>query len=73
MAVAKKCDICGKFYGAYNTDRHKSYPNGIMLIHTTDVGDYVGDCTFDCCPECMDSIVTHIKLLLSNRMDIKKE
>ena len=33
MAIAKKCDICGKYYELYNVARNASKPNGFMVVN----------------------------------------
>ena len=49
MALARKCDICGKLYEPYNekpkSENHFSYGK------------------IDCCPDCMESILQHIERL----------
>ena len=63
MALAKKCDICGKLYETYNFRKNQNEPSGIMLVNVcTDDKYYSGDVT-DCCPECMNEIMETIKSL----------
>lgn len=65
MALAKKCDICGKFYEPYSVKEDKE-PNGVAFIHVNDRnGDWwaAGRGKLDCCPECMESILIHIMRL----------
>lgn len=63
MALAKKCDCCGKLYEAYNyecTDQ----PNGLQFLNIRLNGENVYEHAFiDCCPYCMTSIQQHVKNL----------
>lgn len=57
MAVAKKCDICGKLYDAYGCNDNEKNPNGIMLTNVTmDGSEYYKHKVKDLCPECMDAL-----------------
>lgn len=69
MAVAKKCDICGKLYEPYNSKKDGNNPNGIMFLNIDDSGSYWKNTALDCCPECMKFIKNHIKKL--NRLKDK--
>ena len=63
MALAKKCDICGKLYETYNFRKNQNEPSGIMLVNVcTDDKYHPGD-VIDCCPECMDKIMETIESL----------
>lgn len=33
MALAKKCDICGKLYETYNSKNNQLKPSGFMLVN----------------------------------------
>lgn len=63
MAIAKKCDICGKLYEEYNVRQSKDNFNGFMLLNIDRNEDYFHGQPYDCCPECMNSIMEHIKIL----------
>lgn len=63
MAVAKKCDICGKLYEPYNERHEVKKPNGFMFLNIDTNGKYYSNNTIDCCPECMESIKDYIKSL----------
>ena len=58
MAIAKKCDICGKLYEEYNTKRDKKNTNGFMFLNLLDNQNY-----FEHGPECMTSIRNCINAL----------
>lgn len=63
MAAAKKCDICGKLYESYTTEIHFGRinidGNGIRFARDNNLGTN----TIDCCPDCMESIMLHLKNL----------
>lgn len=64
MALAKKCDICGKLYETYNFRKNQNKPSGIMLVNVcVDDTFYSGDVT-DCCPECMAAIMNTVDSLM---------
>ena len=53
MALAKKCDRCGKFYDHYPTG-DKLQNNAIKMVHKTAEGLIHGkEKSLDLCPECM--------------------
>ena len=53
MALAKKCDRCGKLYEHYPTG-NKNQANGIKRVYK-DMSGYIRfeDLSLDLCPECM--------------------
>lgn len=55
MAIAKKCDRCGKFYEHYPTG-NKLQCNAIRKIQRNVAGETIAknDLVIDLCPECMD-------------------
>lgn len=63
MALAKKCDICGKLYETYNFRKNQNKPSGIMLVNVCTDGDYFQGDVIDCCPDCMNAINEVIKNL----------
>lgn len=63
MALAKKCDICGKLYETYNFRKNQNKPSGIMLVNVCTDGDYYQGDVCDCCPECMRAITEVIRSL----------
>lgn len=63
MALAKSCDICGKFYRAYNVTNNKKQPSGIMLVNVCENGSYYEGNVIDCCPDCMHAITKIIENL----------
>ena len=59
MAIAKKCDICGKLY---EFDRRAEYHG--FSYETMDIkGSIMNSKTLDCCPECMDAIKKCVETL----------
>lgn len=63
MAIARKCDVCGKFYEEYNTKRDKKNTNGFMFLNRLDNRNYYDHDPYDCCPECMTSIRNYVNAL----------
>ena len=63
MAIAKKCDICGKLYERYNELEDQNKPNGFRLMSIDENKKYYVYEVTDCCPDCMESILQHIKRL----------
>lgn len=62
MSAAMKCDICGRFYENYDYDfPSEDSPNGIRFVTTRTSGNIVRTWEIkDCCPECMDYILSTI-------------
>ena len=55
MALANKCDRCGKLYEHYPTGSKLQY-NAIRRLCRTDYGGLIGsDNNIDLCPECMEA------------------
>ena len=71
MAIAKKCDICGKLYEEYNVRQSKDNFDGFMLLNIDRNGDYFHGPACDCCPGCMNFIMEHIKIL--GKLEKKEE
>lgn len=69
MAIAKKCDICGKLYERYNEERNAENPNAVQFVSDDSKGKYFAYGIIDCCPDCMESILQHIKRLTGDRDD----
>ena len=63
MAIAKKCDLCGKFYERYNEARDDKRPNGFKLISIDPERKFYDYGAIDCCPDCMGSILQYIERL----------
>ena len=54
MAVAKKCDRCGKLYEHYPTGKKLQY-NAIRRIQRNAIGNTINSSyAIDLCPKCMD-------------------
>ena len=69
MAIAKKCDICGKLYELYNVRCDSEKVNGLMFLNLDSKNQYFTHNTIDCCPECMKSIQDHIDSLKGEKND----
>lgn len=63
MALAKKCDICGKLYETYNSKNNQLKPSGIMFVNVCADDTYYSGNVTDCCPECMNTITDAINSL----------
>ena len=63
MALAKKCDICGRFYESYNEKKNAENPNAIQFISIDTCRKYFSYGITDCCPDCMESILQHVERL----------
>lgn len=64
MSLAKKCDICGKYYEDYSMVFKNEKINAFVFVETDEECRY--DCIkdgTDCCPECLSSITHHIRML----------
>ena len=55
MALAKKCDRCGKFYDEYNFTKDDKNINGIMTLNLDEQDHYYTHKPLDFCPSCKDS------------------
>ena len=55
MALAKKCDRCGKFYDGYNLVKNYKNINGIMTLNIDEQGHDYTHKPLDLCPRCKDS------------------
>lgn len=59
MALAKKCDRCGKFYDHYPIDDTVLQYNAVRMIQKKFTGETKNShAAYDLCPECMASF-TH--------------
>ena len=48
MAIAKKCDICGKLYERYNERENQNKPNGFRLMSIDENKKYYAYKVTDC-------------------------
>lgn len=71
MAIAKKCDICGKLYEIYNVVKDVDNVNGLMYLNIDAKGNYYSHGRIDCCPKCMKSIKNHIDMLRNAGLENK--
>lgn len=63
MAIAKKCDICGKLYESYNVKSDSKNTNGIMFLNIDNQQKYYSNQIMDCCPRCMAAIRLNLDIL----------
>lgn len=68
MAIAKKCDLCGKYYDSYNEKKDSNNTNGIMFINIDDQQKFYKNDLIDLSPECMESIKKHVERLKSGKI-----
>ena len=65
MAVAKKCDRCGKFYEYYagrNTEfKNSEKTNAILFLDYDTKGGYWVNKSYDLCIDCMRKLIKFIK------------
>lgn len=71
MALARKCDICGRLYEHYGDDGSVVKKSNTIQFTWRSIGN--GRTTdgkmYDCCPECMDSINTLIMAIKTEHRD----
>lgn len=70
MAIARKCDRCGKLYEFY-PQGNKPQRNGVQRIYGRINGSYDTDRPYDLCPECMSAFDEF--MIRGKFMDVKKE
>lgn len=71
MAMAKRCDICGKYF-EYDSELTNFVRLGTKNVYNEIISDTAN--YYDCCKECADSIVSHIakiKLEGSDKEELK--
>lgn len=63
MSLALRCDICGKFYKPYGRNANNGDDiNYITILYKNYINNYIVTREeFDCCPECIKSIIQHIE------------
>ena len=64
MSSAKKCDICGRLYEIYDArGDDESRPNGMRFVTFGHHGVVKNWPAKDCCPSCMDYIISTVSKL----------
>lgn len=64
MAMARRCDICGKYYSPYGKVYKGELVNGIAFSHADVSSLYKAVmCDYDLCPECITSMIAYIDSL----------
>ncbi len=64
MALAKKCDRCGKLYEHYEKTEHEKYvgSNAMAFVCMTKKGGIgITTCPIDLCPECMSKLIEFLE------------
>lgn len=65
MALAKKCDRCGKLHDHYPVGNNSQY-NALRLIQKNRTGSIInGNTDYDLCPECMEELARFITAKIS--------
>lgn len=64
MAIALKCDICGKYYDFYDNGYNTMSLSRRDLDRVSRMGSYK-----DCCPDCIEAIKNCIDGLNNKRND----
>lgn len=60
MALAKRCDRCGKLYEHYPAGNKSEY-NSLRIIQRNKIGEAInGNTVYDLCPECMSEFMKFI-------------
>ena len=57
MAIAKKCDRCGKLYELYDYRDSPSKINGIMTLSFDSTDRYYKHGPYDLCPSCSTELM----------------
>lgn len=59
MAIAKQCDICKRFYKAYNTEVDAEHVSGLIFTNVDEGGRfrYEEGAAIELCPSCMKRFV----------------
>lgn len=71
MAIARKCDRCGKLYEYYPKGNRVDH-NGVQRIYRHKYGSLGNEETYDLCPECMtafDEFMSKGKFVEANKDD----
>ena len=73
MALAKKCDICGKLYETYTSKDNQLKPSGIMFVNVCADNTYYSGNVTDCCPECMSTIMDTVDSLMPKVPEMRED
>lgn len=73
MALAKKCDICGKLYETYNSKNNQLKPSGIIFVNVCADDTYYSGNVTDCCPECMTAIMDSVDSLMPKTPEMRED
>lgn len=63
MAIARKCDICGRYYDPYNNTGCLRKSNGVTFISVTNSEEVSTNERYDCCPECIEKVSSFIETM----------
>lgn len=69
--MQKKCDVCGNFYMPYNNNKdNDDGPNGFRLLREDKFCDVHILYRYECCPNCMNKILTLVESLKVHTDDV---
>jgi len=61
MAIAKKCDRCGKFHEIYNKNDDSSNINSLVTANADEYNKRYHQKLINLCPDCKDSFFNWLK------------
>lgn len=61
MAIAKKCDRCGKFHEIYNKNDDSSNINSLITANADEYNKHYNQKLINLCPDCKDSFLNWLK------------
>ncbi|MGO5579235.1 hypothetical protein ACTP1G_00770 [Streptococcus milleri] len=61
MAIAKKCDRCGKFHEIYNKNDDSSNINSLVTANADEYNKRYNQKLINLCPDCKDSFLNWLK------------
>ena len=61
MAIAKKCDRCGKFHEIYNKNDDSSNINSLVTANADEYNKRYTQKLINLCPDCKDSFFNLLK------------
>lgn len=69
MALARKCDRCGKLYEIKHVKIDNQRVNSIVISDRDFTGSYSNRGIFDLCPECLESFVSWLHMGVTDTKD----
>ena len=69
MALAKKCDICGRLYELYNVANSRKNWNTLKTYNIDHKGNYFSSDFIECCPKCQQIVQGTIEKIREGKND----